>query len=97
MIVFDRVPWPRSDILHRVRRRNFGGSSYDDMIVRMKLKQAYGRLIRRDDDFGVFIILDAATPTRLFGAFPEGVPVTRVGLDEAVAESRTFIGSKMAV
>ena len=97
MVVFDRVPWPRSDILHRVRRRNFGGSSYDDMLVRMKLKQAYGRLIRRGDDFGVFVILDAATPSRLLGAFPEDVTVSRVGLEEAVAESRTFIGSKMLV
>ena len=95
MVVFDRVPWPRSDILHRVRRRNFGGSSYDDMLVRMKLKQAYGRLIRQGDDFGVFVILDAATPSRLLGAFPEDVAVPRVGLEEAVVESRTFIGSRM--
>ena len=95
MVVFDRVPWPRSDILHRTRRAHFGGSSYDDMMVRMKLRQAYGRLVRRADDFGVFIILDPATPSRLLGAFPDGVSVTRIGLKEAVAETSTFVASKM--
>ena len=95
MVVFDRVPWPRSAILHRIRRARFGGSSYDDMMVRMKLRQPYGRLVRRTDDFGVFIILDPATPSRLLGAFPDGVSVTRIGLKEAVAETSTFVASKM--
>ena len=30
LIVFDRVPWPRPDILHKARRRVFGGGRYDD-------------------------------------------------------------------
>ena len=38
LIVFDRVPWPRPDILHRARRRVFGGSAYDDMLARLRLK-----------------------------------------------------------
>ena len=28
LIVFDRVPWPRPSILHRARRRHFGGRDY---------------------------------------------------------------------
>ena len=64
-------------------------------MARMKLKQAYGRLVRRENDFGVFVILDPATPTRLLGAFPDGVQVTRIGREEAVAEASGFIRSKM--
>lgn len=91
LIVFDRVPWPRPDILHRARREAFGGRSYDDMIVRLRLKQAFGRLVRRADDRGVFVLLDGMMPSRLAGAFPEGVLVQRIGLAEAAAITRTFL------
>ena len=94
LIVFDRVPWPRPDILHRARRNAFGGRAYDEMLTRLKLKQAYGRLVRRADDFGVFVMLDRALPSRLAGAFPEGVEVKRLGLAEAVAETRAFLGER---
>ena len=43
------------------------------MLARLRLKQAYGRLIRRADDRGVFVMLDSRLPTRLLGAFPPGV------------------------
>jgi ATP-dependent DNA helicase DinG len=91
LIVFDRVPWPRPDILHRARRRAFGGGAYDDMLARLRLKQAYGRLIRRADDTGVFVLLDAMTPSRLLGAFPEGVVAQRLGLADAIAETKRFL------
>ena len=92
LIVFDRVPWPRPDILHKARKRCFGGARYDDMLTRLKLKQAYGRLVRRADDRGVFVMLDSALPSRLLGAFPPEAPVARVGLAEAIAETRQFLG-----
>jgi len=84
LIVFDRVPWPRPDILHRARKAQFGGRAYDDMLTRLRLKQAFGRLVRRADDRGVFVMLDPMMPSRLAGAFPEGVEVQRTGLKEAV-------------
>jgi len=93
LIVFDRVPWPRPDILHRARRARFGGRAYDDRITRLRLRQAFGRLVRRADDSGVFVLLDPMMPSRLFGAFPEGVAVERVGLADAVAATRAFIGA----
>ncbi|OPZ43090.1 MAG: bifunctional ATP-dependent DNA helicase/DNA polymerase III subunit epsilon [Actinobacteria bacterium ADurb.BinA094] len=65
LLVFDRVPWPRPDILHKARRVRFGGKGYDDGIARARIAQAFGRLIRRADDKGVFVMLDAAAPTRL--------------------------------
>ena len=91
LIVFDRVPWPRPDILHRARREAFGAKRYDDMITRLRLKQAFGRLVRRADDTGVFVLLDPMMPSRLAGAFPEGVELRRVGLAEAVRVTRGFL------
>jgi len=93
LIVFDRVPWPRPDILHRARRPVFGGAPYDDRVTRLRLRQAYGRLVRRADDKGIFAILDRALPTRLLSAFPEGVPVRRLPLVAAVAETARFLGN----
>jgi len=91
LIVFDRVPWPRPDLLHRARRQAFGGSAYDDMLVRFRLKQAYGRLLRRADDAGVFVLLDPMLPSRLLPAFPDGVEVVRTGLAEVVAGTHDFL------
>src|SRR6185295_6893896 len=59
LCVFDKVPWPKPTILHRARRERFG-KGYDDLIARLRLKQAFGRLIRSESDKGVFVILDAA-------------------------------------
>ncbi len=93
LIVFDRVPWPRPDILHKARRARFGPRTYDDMLTRLKLKQAYGRLIRRADDRGVFVMLDPMMPTRLTTAFPEGVEIVRTGIAEAVSTVKEFVGT----
>ena len=92
LIVFDRVPWPRPDIVHRARRGTFGGKAYDEMLVRLRLRQAYGRLVRRASDRGAFIMLDRALPSRLGRAFPPGVAIERVGLAEAVAKLSAFLG-----
>lgn len=94
LIVFDRIPWPRPTILHKARRAVFGKKQYDDMLTRLKLKQAYGRLIRRAGDKGVFVMLDAALPSRLHGAFPEGVMVERMGLAQATQVIRGFLDAE---
>ncbi|MGQ0664437.1 MAG: ATP-dependent DNA helicase [Pseudomonadota bacterium] len=96
LIVFDRMPWPRPDILHRARKALFGGAAYDDMLARLRLKQAYGRLIRRADDIGVFVLLDPRLPSRLASAFPPGVEIRRVGLAEAVEVTRAFLAPRPA-
>jgi ATP-dependent DNA helicase DinG len=85
LVVMERVPWPRPTVLHAARRMAGGGSAYDDRVVRARLAQAFGRLIRRQGDRGVFVILSAAMPSRLLKAFPSGVLVSRVPLDEAIA------------
>lgn len=91
LIIFDRVPWPRPSILHRARRQAFGARQWDDELTRLKLKQAYGRLVRRATDHGCFVLLDPMMPTRLATAFPEGVEVLRMGLSEAVDQVRRFL------
>jgi ATP-dependent DNA helicase DinG len=94
LLVFDRVPWPRPDLLHKARRQRFGGKGYDDSIARARIAQAFGRLIRRADDKGVFVMLDAAAPTRLFSSLPEGVELQRVGLVEAIEATAEFLATK---
>lgn len=87
LVVMEQVPWPKPSILHRARRLAdaAGGQVYDDRIIRARLAQAFGRLIRRRDDHGHFVVLSAAFPSRLRAAFPPGTPVSRVTLAEALA------------
>ena len=85
----EQVPWPRPDILHRARRLSYGGTDYDDRMIRAKLAQAFGRLIRSAGDKGHFVLLSSAVPSRLLTAFPPGTPIRRVTLDEAVASIKT--------
>jgi ATP-dependent DNA helicase DinG len=94
LIVFDRVPWPRPTLLHRARRAEFGGRRYEEQITRARLKQAFGRLIRRADDRGAFVILDPALPSRLTSAFPPGVHVQRLGLAAAIHGVRDHLWQK---
>lgn len=88
LVVMESVPWPRPDILHKARRLAGGGSAYDDRLIRSRLAQAFGRIIRRSDDHGHFVILSSAFPSRLLSAFPKGTPVERMTLDNALADIR---------
>ncbi len=90
LVVFERVPWPRPDILHKARRGAFG-KGYDDQLTRLRLAQGFGRLIRRASDRGVFVLLDARTPSRLLSGLPPGVEVERVGIADAIAAVKDFL------
>ena len=91
LLVFDRVPWPRPTLMHKARREAFGGRNYDEMLTRMKIKQAYGRLVRRADDKGVFVMMDNMFPSRLHNAFPDGVEIIKCGLNDARASIADFL------
>ena len=86
----EQVPWPKPSILHRARRiaaaqaGGGSGSTHDDRIIRARLAQAFGRLIRSREDHGQFVVLSPAFPSRLLSAFPPGTPISRVTLDEAL-------------
>ncbi len=96
LVILEQVPWPRPSILHRARRaahiapvaaagggRSAGGA-FDDAMVRARLAQAFGRLIRSRDDRGHFVVLSSAFPSRLMSAFPPGARIRRVSLAEAL-------------
>ena len=91
MIVFDRVPWPRPTILHKARRKAFKGRAYDEMITRLKLKQAFGRLIRHSNDKGIFVMLDSMLPSRLQTAFPPDSEIRKTGLAETIEAIKEFL------
>ena len=40
LVVFECVPWPRPDILHRARRNAAKIDDFDDRKARLRLKQA---------------------------------------------------------
>lgn len=93
MIVFDRVPWHRPSIAHKARKAAFGeeGEAYNLMLVRMKLRQAFGRLIRKKDDKGVFVMLDRAVPSETLSAFPKDMPIEKLGLKDALIRIKEFL------
>jgi len=93
LVVLEGVPWPRPTVLHGARRAANGGSAHDDRIVRARLAQGFGRLIRRQGDRGCFVLLAAAMPSRLLTAFPPGVPIRRLPLDEAVRHVASRLSS----
>lgn len=101
LVVMEGVPWSKPTVLHAARRLAGGGAAYDDRLIRARLAQAFGRLIRRAEDRGSFVILSAAMPSRLLSAFPPGTPVRRLTLDEAIiavsAHSRAGIGGGAAL
>ncbi|MCU0728708.1 MAG: ATP-dependent DNA helicase [Sphingopyxis sp.] len=94
LVVLEGVPWVKPTVLHTARRMAYAaqmgdvggrGNAYDDDLVRTRLAQAFGRLIRRAGDCGHFVLLSSAVPTRLLTAFPAATPIKRVTLAEAVS------------
>lgn len=105
LVIMESVPWIKPTVLHSARRMAHAalhggrGTAYDDDLVRTRLAQAFGRLIRRAGDRGRFVLLSSAVPSRLLSAFPPATPVLRLTLEEAVAhiaagwrESQTIAG-----
>jgi len=96
LVVMEGVPWSKPTVLHAARKLAHGGSAYDDLLIRGRLAQAFGRLIRTHEDRGQFVLLSAAVPSRLLTAFPEGTPIRRVTIDEAATAVRDFENARIA-
>ena len=60
------------------------------MPVRMKLAQAFGRLIRKKDDKDMFVMLDRAIPSETPTAFPKDTPIEKLGLKDALEKIKEF-------
>jgi ATP-dependent DNA helicase DinG len=93
LVVMEGVPWSKPTVLHAARKLAQGGAAYEDRMVRARLAQAFGRLIRRADDRGAFVLLSSAMPSRLLSAFPPGTPIRRVTLVEAIEYVRSRLSS----
>ncbi|HEX7823178.1 MAG TPA: helicase C-terminal domain-containing protein, partial [Sphingobium sp.] len=92
LVVMEGVPWSKPSVLHAARRLAWDGDAYNDRLVRARMAQAFGRLIRRQDDRGVFVLLSSAVPSRMLTAFPPGVAIRRLPLEDAIASVRRFLG-----
>lgn len=88
LVIMEAIPWPRPTVLHSARKLANGGTAWDDMVVRARLAQAFGRLIRRSDDRGQFVILSPSVPSRFLSAFPADTPILRIPLAQAVHRVR---------
>jgi len=97
LVVMEGIPWPRPTVLHAARRAAAGGSGYDDRVVRARLAQAFGRLIRRREDRGLFVLLSPAAPSRLMTAFPPGVAVRRLPLADVTARVQEWLSSAESI
>jgi ATP-dependent DNA helicase DinG len=92
LLVYDRIPWPRADILHKSRRAYFG-RDYDYFLTAMRLRQSFGRLVRTETDHGAFVLLESALPSRLHSAFPEGITIEKTTLSNACAAIEGFLAA----
>ncbi len=97
LVIMEQIPWPRPDILHRARRLKHGGVEFDDRIIRARMAQAFGRLIRSAGDKGHFVLLSSAVPSRLLSAFPPGTPIRRVSLEEAVRSIKSGLSPETKI
>ncbi len=83
LVVCDKLPRPVPTILMNAREDSFG-KGYRNLVTRMSLKQAFGRLIRTVNDDGIFVLLDPRINRSELKAFPEDVEIATVSLAEAV-------------
>ena len=87
---------PTHTWVNEPQQKEFGGSGWTDMLVRLKLRQAFGRLIRNRGDKGVFVVLDSRLATRFTTAFPDALEIKRMGLVEAIDATQEFLaGAKV--
>ncbi|MCH9853198.1 MAG: ATP-dependent DNA helicase [Alphaproteobacteria bacterium] len=89
-VILDKMPWTRPDILTSARQQFFG-KIYPERLVRFKLKQAFGRLMRHKNDKGVFVLLDHHFPSRMADIFPEHVTITRAPINEIISDIKEFL------
>ncbi|MCP4354693.1 MAG: ATP-dependent DNA helicase [Proteobacteria bacterium] len=83
LVVCDKLPRPVPSILMKAREKEFG-RKYRNLLTRMSLKQAFGRLIRTMDDTGTFVLLDPRINRSEIKAFPPEIEVEKVTLAEAI-------------
>ena len=73
-VVMTRLPFPvPTDVLFQARANRIeseGGNSFRQLsmpLVALKLKQGFGRLLRTEDDKGIFLLTDPRIKTKRYG------------------------------
>lgn len=90
MVILERVPWLRKNILNKSRKEYYG-KILETESIRFKLRQAFGRIIRTENDKGIFILLEPRLPSEFLTAFPKDIEVYKVSLEEAIKISKLFL------
>ncbi len=89
MVLFEKTPWPKRDILLKIRTQKLGMIFHDDIVVQ-NLKQAFGRLIRTKNDNGIFIILDTSVPSKFLANFSEDIEINKLEWHETISFVNKF-------
>ncbi len=89
LLVLERMPWTLRNIVNTARDTHYAPIKYTEALVRMKLQQAFGRLLRTKSDKGVFVCLENI-PSRFTSAFPKDTKIQTCTLTEACTIIRTF-------
>lgn len=106
-VVMTRFPFPvPSDVLFQARAKKVeaeGGNSFDELslpLVGLKLKQGFGRLLRVENDRGIFLLTDPRAGSRWFGKkLVKNLPcrhAVRGDIEELVEGALTWAGRAMA-
>ncbi|MFT6072998.1 MAG: ATP-dependent DNA helicase DinG [Dasania sp.] len=90
LVVFERVPWQRSDLIYKKRCALFKEHGYDKFLVKQKIKQAFGRLIRTKNDKGCFVLIASRCPSDILTALPPECEIKKLSTNEAVKEILLF-------
>jgi len=89
LVVMESVPWPnRPNILHAPGDWRVAAAPMTTGSFARDWRRPLAGSYAAADDHGHFVILSSAFPTRLLSAFPEGTPVERMPLEQALAEIR---------
>ncbi|MCL2566621.1 MAG: ATP-dependent DNA helicase [Alphaproteobacteria bacterium] len=93
LVIFEKIPWPKPDILLK-NRVEFLGKDYVNKTIRLKLRQAFGRIIRCDEDRGIFVLLQNAVPSEFLKAFPQNIEVKKIPIEETLHTIKLFFNNK---
>ncbi|MDR2008842.1 MAG: ATP-dependent DNA helicase [Alphaproteobacteria bacterium] len=89
LVIFEKIPWPKPDILLK-NRVEFLGKDYVNKTIRLKLRQAFGRIIRKEEDRGIFVLLQNAVPSEFLQAFPQNIEVKKISIEETISTIKLF-------
>jgi|GEM_PF-3827337 len=90
LVVFERIPWQRNNLIYKKRCALFKAYNYDKFLVKQKLKQAFGRLIRSNKDTGCFVLVASRCPSDLLKAFPTDCSIEKLSTNEAIKAIEIF-------